>query len=249
MFPPDEYQPLATYGPAENLAGRETLFSAGLATEMLRDSPHNVARLAHMWPGFQLVLMMHDGTRGRGLSLWRNQRTLDNYVTRHQDSVNEHVGRIEPDNPWIHHVASRRHGTVDIHLVDASMPSAGNGVVTWSPPGAVRISEIRNLRDLATLRDWWPMIASPTAPRSLIEVSGFQFFTAIHFPDGLYVTYLGFRSQHDLDVYSASDLHREHDGPFESAQFRAGLDITMYTGQLLSWFQREANPSPSHHHE
>lgn len=239
MSEQDRYQPLASYGPAEDLASRETFFHPEVSIDRLRESSRDISGLTHAWPGFQLVFIMHDGHQGRALSLWRNQQTLENYIARHQESVNDYVAALEPDNPWVAGVESWRTGTVDIHLVDASMPVTQGDLVVWSPPGAVRINEIRNLQDLDTLRDWWPMIATPAAPRSLVEVNGFQFFTAIRYPDNVYVTFLGFRSRNDLDAYVDSELHTLHDGPFGSADFRAELDIVTHTGRLLAWFQRK----------
>lgn len=235
----DDYQPLASYGPTENLAGRETIFYPTVSDDCLGDSARVASRYTRSWPGFQLVLLMHDGRRGRGVSFWRDQQTLDNYIARHQDTVNDYVVSQQVHNPWLSSVASRRMGTVDIYLTDASMPAVNREVVFWRPPGAVRISEIRHLDDIQTLRDWWPMIASPAAPRSLVQVSGFQFFAAVYYADNVYVTYLGFRSQGDLDTYLTSDLHTAHDGPFVSSTFRSSIEIVTYTGRLLAWFMRD----------
>ena len=239
----DDYQPLASYGPAENLACRETVFDPDVTDDRLRGSAQIASQHTHAWPGFQLVLLMNDGRRGRGISFWQNQQTLENYIRRHQDGLHDRVASREPDNPWLTSVTSRRTGVVDMYLTDASMPAANREVVNWHPPGAVRISEIRHLDDLETLRNWWPMIASPTAPRSLVQVNGFQFFAAVLCPDNVYVTYLGFRSQDDLDAYLVSDLHSAHDGPFESTDFRAKLEIVIFTGRLLAWFMRDVEAS------
>lgn len=234
-----DYQPLASYGPAENLACRETIFGSDVTDDSLCASAGLASQLTRAWPGFQLVLLMNDGRRGRGISFWQNQQTLDNYIRRHQGEVHDHVAGHEPDNPWLTSVTSRRTGVVDMYLTDASMPAAARGVIRWSPPGVVRINEIYHLDDLETLRSWWPMIASPTAPRSLVQVNGFQFFTAVLYPGNVYVTYLGFRSQLDLDAYLASDLHSAHDGPFLSTEFRSKLEIVTSTGRLLAWFMRD----------
>ena len=239
----DDYQPLASYGPAENLACRETVFDPDVTDDRLCGSAQLASQLTHAWPGFQLVLLMNDGRHGRGVSFWQNQQTLDNYIRRHQDGLHNQVAIHDPDNPWLTGVTSRRTGMVDMYLTDASMPTANREVISWSPPGAVRISEIRHLDDLETLRNWWPMIASPTAPRSLVQVNGFQFFAAVLYPDNVYVTYLGFRSQGDLDAYLVSDLHSAHDGPFESTDFRAKLEIVIFTGRLLAWFMRDVEAS------
>ncbi len=239
----DDYQPLASYGPTENLACRETVFDSDVTDDQLRASSRLASQLTRAWPGFQLVLLMNDGQRGRGVSFWQNQQTLDNYIHRHQGDLHDHVASHEPDNPWLTSVTSRRSGVVDMYLTGASMPAANREVVSWYPPGAVRISEIRQLEDLETLRNWWPMIASPTAPRSLVQVHGFQFFAAVLYPDNVYVTYLGFRNQDDLDAYLASGLHSAHDGPFESTEFRAKLEIVTSTGRLLAWFMRDVEVS------
>lgn len=242
----DDYQPLASYGPVENLACRETIFEPHVTAAQLGGSARLASQLTRSWPGFQLVLLMSDGRRGRGVSFWQNQQTLQNYVERHQDDVSSQIANEEPDNPWVSGIAARRTGMVDLYLPDVSMPTANREVVSWNPPGAVRISEIRHLHNLETLRSWWPMIASPNAPRSLVQVDGFQFFAAVLYPENVYVTYLGFRSRADLDAYLRSDLHSAHDGPFLSADFRANLEIVTLTGELLAWFMRDVNvPGPS----
>jgi hypothetical protein len=223
----------------ENLACRETIFDPGVTDDQLRASSQLASQLTHTWPGFQLVLLMNGGPCGRGVSFWQNQQTLDNYIHRHQDDMHNHVASHEPANPWLTSITSRRTGIVDMYLTDASMPAANREVVSWYPPGAVRISEIHHLEDLETLRNWWPMIARPTAPLSLVQVNGFQFFAAVLYPDNVYVTYLGFRSQSDLDAYLESDLHSAHNGPFKSTEFRANLEIVTFTGQLLAWFMRD----------
>lgn len=232
------YQPLVAYEPSRNLAVRESIFLPSVSADHLRTSSLRVSDAIHQRPGFQFVMLMHDGRQGRALSFWRDQQALDNFVSQHQESNRAWIAAQDKDNPWITGIESRNHGEVDLHLIDASMPVVDGEVVEWSPPGAVRICEIRKLEELETLRNWWPMIASPSAPDSLAEVSGFQFFTAALYPDRSYTTYLGFQTPQHLDTYLRSELHTHHDRPFDSPEFRDALDITVHTGQLLAWFQR-----------
>ncbi len=239
-----DYQPLASYGPAENLACRETIFDPEVTANELRMTARTASQLPHAWPGFQLVLLTNDGQRGRGLSIWQNQQTLENYIQRHQNDVHEEherVGGHEVGNPWATSVTSHRIGTVDIYLTGTSMPTANRPVFEWCPPGALRIDEMHDLGDLEALRNWWPTIASPTAPRSLARVSGFQFFAAVRYPDNLYTTYLGFRTQDMLDAYAASDLHTAHHGPLDAAGCRINTKTVTYTGQLLACFMRSVS--------
>lgn len=233
----DSYTPLAGYGPEIDLAIRETLFAPDVTAERLLNSSRDTTS-SRSWPGFRFLLLMHDGHQARALSFWNNRRVLNNFIERHEAANREYIATQDTNNPWVASIESRKVGESDMHLVDASMPALDGEVVIWSPPGAVRICEIENTSDISTLREWWPMIASPRVPDSLVEVAGFQFFSAIQYPDNCYTTYLGFKSQSALDDYLASDLHAAHDGPFASPEFRRQVKVTAHTGQLIAWFQR-----------
>ena len=234
----DGYTPLAGYGPVTDLAIRETLFTPDVTAERLLHASRDFTS-SRSWPGFQVVLLMHDGQHARALSFWNNRRVLDNFIERHEATNRQYIAAQDQDNPWVSSIESRKIGESDIHLVDASMPALDGEVVIWSPPGAVRICEIETMPEIQTLREWWPMIASPGVPDSLVEVAGFQFFSAVQYADDRYTTYLGFRSRSALDTYLQSDLHAAHDGPFASQDFRSQLNITIHTGRLIAWFQRQ----------
>ena len=238
MAPVNDYTPLAGYEPVMDMAIRETLFKTGVTAEQLRDGSLDISSSSN-WPGFQFVLLMHDGERARAMSFWRNRRLLDNFVERYQAGNLDYVAKLDPNNPWRTGVESRNTGQSDIHVVDATMPALDGEVVIWSPRGAVRICEIRDVPDVERLRQWWPMIASPAVPDSLLQVSGFQFFTAVQYPDNCYTTYLGFSSRAHLDAYLMSELHSAHDGPFADPEFQRQIDVTVHTGELIAWFQRQ----------
>lgn len=238
MAPVNDYTPLAGYEPEMDMAVREIFFAESITATKVLDGSNDVSSSSR-WPGFQFLLIMHDGTRARALSFWRNRRVLDNFIDRHQQANLDYIESTDPENPWLTGVDSRKIGQSDIHLTDATMPASGGSIFSWNPPGAVRICEIENVPDVDRLREWWPMIASPTIPDSLIQVAGFQFFTAVQYPDNCYTTYLGFRSPADLDTYIASDLHQQHEGPFAERHFRNQLNITIHHGELIAWFQRQ----------
>lgn len=239
MTDSNDYQPLASYGPQTDLAVRETFFHASVSSDQLRDASRDISS-SSAWPGFQFLLLMHDGEQARALSFWNNRRVLDNFIERHQAPNIQYVASQDADSPWAHDVRTRRIGQVDVHLADASMPAFDGDMVIWSPPGVVRICEIENVTQPDELRDWWPSVASPTSPYSLSEVEGLHFFSAVRYPDDRYTTYLGFRGQVELDRYLQSDLHDLHHARVRTEEFRRTHQITLRTGRLIAWFQRRS---------
>ena len=234
----DNYQPLARYGPQTNLAVRESYFTSSLTADRLRDASRDFSS-TNNWPGFQFVLLLHDGRQPRALSFWKSRRVLDNFIERHQSPNLDYIAAQDNDNPWVTEIESRRIGEADVHLVDPSMPAIDGEMSIWSPPGVVRICEIDNLTDPNRLRTWWPTVTSLASPRSMTEVSGLQFFSAIRYPDNRYTTYLGFRSHAHLDTYLLSDLHHQHDGEIRTDEFQLNHNIVVQTGTLVAWFQRQ----------
>jgi hypothetical protein len=234
----EKYEPLARYGPQTHLAVRETFFAPSVTADILRDASRDISS-ANNWPGFQFVLLLHDGIQPRALSFWKSRMVLDNFVERHQSANLDYIATLADDNPWLTDIDSRRIGAVDVHLADASMPAIDGEMFIWSPPGVVRICEIDNLTDPGWLRDWWPSVTSPSSPHSMAEVGGLQFFSAVRYPDNRYTTYLGFRSQADLDAYLLSDLHQLHDGEIRTEDFQRSHTIVVQNGRLIAWFQRQ----------
>jgi hypothetical protein len=237
VTPVNDYTPLAGYEPETGMAVRETLFTTDTTADEVRDGSRDISS-SSQWPGFQFALIMHDGTQPRVLSYWRNERVLENFLDRHEQPNRAYIAERAPDNPWLTRIQSRNVGQCDNHLADATMPVSAGELSIWQPPGAIRICEIEHVQNPEQIRQWWPKITSPTLPDSLIQVAGFQFFSAVRYPDNCYKTYLGFRNQFDLDAYLSSGLHRQHDGPFSDPSFRNQATVTVYTGEIVAWFQR-----------
>jgi len=234
----DKYEPLARYGPQTNLAVRETYFTPSLTADRLRDASRDITS-SNNWPGFQFVLLLHDGRQPRALSFWNSRRVLDNFIERHQAANLDYIAAQASDNPWVTDIESRRIGAVDVHLADASMPAIDGEMFIWAPPGVVHICEIANLIDPDGMRDWLLTVTSPSSPHSMAEVGGLQFFSAVRYPDNRYTTYLGFRSQADLDAYLLSDLHQLHYGEIRTEDFQRSHTIVVQNGRLIAWFQRQ----------
>jgi hypothetical protein len=234
----DDYQPLARYGPQTNLAVRENYFASSLTAARLREASRDISS-TNNWPGFQFVLLLHDGRQPRALSFWNSRRVLDNFIERHQSANLDYIAAQDDDNPWLNDIESRRIGEVDVHLVDPSMPAIDGQMFIWTPPGVVRICEIDSLTGPDRLHAWWPAVTSLASPRLMTEVSGLQFFSAVRYPDNRYTTYLGFRSQAHLDAYLLSDLHHRYEGEIRTSDFQRKHNIVVQTGTLIAWFQRQ----------